>query len=74
MADDSRVNWTVRKLQLAVQMGEPLEAEQERRGTTGTVRDWFAEKEIVWSGVRDELGAMRTRSAHGCGQGERWYA
>jgi hypothetical protein len=59
LGDDTRakswVNWMVGKLQLALQMGETLEAQQERWGTTGTVRERFADKASAVAGVRDEL-------------------
>jgi hypothetical protein len=51
----SWVNWMVGKLQLALQMGEQLEAQQERWGTMRTVRERFADKASAVAGVRDEL-------------------
>jgi hypothetical protein len=53
--DRSWFNWMVRKLQLALQVTRQLEAQRERWGTRGTVREWFADKERSVSGVRDEL-------------------
>jgi hypothetical protein len=65
----SWVNWMVGKLQQALAMGDELETQRERWGTTGIVREWFADEASAVTGVRDDLRYNADEVGFGRGEG-----